>query len=158
MITLIRGLPGSGKSTLAKQMMDDAVAETIHVESDEWFVTKYGYKFDFRDLSTAHEWCVSHTEGAIRKGIDVIVSNTFTVEAECVPYYVIASKYKVDFNLITLTEDFGSIHDVPDDIYNAMKKWFVSDEDVFSYFEGIDISDFLNKPYASYKHYSGQVH
>lgn len=128
-LILIRGLPGSGKSTLAKKLSVEK--NLLHVEADQFFVNSSGqYVFDQARLSEAHEWCKHKTlEGLIPSLFSkhyngVIVSNTFTTLKEMEPYLELRHYFDLDISVITLTSDYGSIHDVPTSVLERMKaRW-----------------------------------
>ena len=152
-IILVRGLPGSGKTTTAKNICKE-YGGIVHVEADMWFETKDGYKFDLYCLTSAHTWRVTHTERAVRRGLSVVVSNTFTKASECAPYYVIADKYGLDVEIITCVENYGNTHGTPPDIIEIMKLRWVSDEKVKAMFQGKDLSLFCNNSYDAYPFFS----
>lgn len=122
-LTLIRGLPGSGKSTRAKAMVSQYRGSILHLEADMYFVDKQGiYRFDESKLSNAHQWCRAKTEQGLVEGSSVIVSNTFVQRWEIEPYYYLAKKLKVEFEVLVCTGEFGSIHNVPEETIEKMKK------------------------------------
>ncbi len=149
-IILIRGLPGSGKTTYSRQIRLEMPEATMHVEADNWFETGDGYEFERTNLSIAHQWCVAHTENAVRKNVIPVVSNTFTLRSECAPYYVIAEKYDIPIRLITMRGEFENIHGTPGEIIDAMKERFVSDEKIKETFKHVDLSLFYGNPYDAY--------
>lgn len=122
-IVLIRGLPGTGKSTLAKQI----VAENKgyhHVEADTYFIGDDGYVFNPSKIKDAHIYCQAMTADLIKANRSVVVSNTFSQFWEMKPYYRIASEYGVSVRVITMYEEYGSIHNVPEDIIQKMRdRW-----------------------------------
>jgi predicted kinase len=120
-LTLIRGIPGSGKSTMAKQLVADEVA-SCHFEADMWI--DYAAGFDQSMLRTAHANCIESARHALHKGQSVVVSNTFTRRWEMQPYMDMAKQYGSTVNVITATGNYGSIHNVPDDVIKAMRdRW-----------------------------------
>lgn len=152
-IILARGIPGSGKTTFAKKLVTDEDG-MVHVEADMWFETTEGYKFDPYRLTSAHTWCVTHTEGEIRRGMDVVVSNTFTLAAECAPYFVLAEKYGCILTIIECAGDFKSVHGIPEDKLEIMKARWISKDDILKTFRDKDLSWFYNNPYDAYQFFS----
>lgn len=125
-LTLIRGLPGSGKSTLAKKLASTDDGE--HFEADMYFMTNSGeYVFDAQRLHHAHVWCQSETSDCLSFGASVYVSNTFTTIKELRPYFEIALEFGITPTVITMNNQWGNIHGVPEDKLKAMKQRFVHD-------------------------------
>ena len=118
-LTLIRGLPGSGKSTLARTY------QTIHFEADMYFVLATGkYQFDPTKLVLAHQWCQEQTKKALISGQNVVVANTFVRRWEIQPYYVMAKKLGVEFEVIECRGRYQNIHGVPTDVIDKMRsRW-----------------------------------
>jgi predicted kinase len=124
-LILIRGLPGSGKSTLAKQMVMDN-PDLWHFEADQYFTDKFGvYEFNVNNLSDAHEWCRQRTIDTLNSGESVVVSNTFTTAREMQPYFTIAKSIRKEPIVITLTAQYGNIHNVPETTLEKMKARFL---------------------------------
>ena len=119
MIYLIRGLPGSGKSTYAKNL------NCLHLEADMFHMMNGEYKFDVSNLSKAHHWCSSTFLKSIEDGIDdIVVSNTFTTIRELEPYIKICKFYNRDYKIIRMTNNYGSVHNVPEEVIAKMSKRF----------------------------------
>jgi predicted kinase len=124
-LILIRGLPGSGKSTLAKSMRIDE--NYLHLEADMYFMKNGEYVFNRNELNSAHEWCQLKTDLHLSNHINVIVSNTFTTIKELRPYFEIAKTYDIIPTVIYCQNQFESIHNVPEETIEKMKKRFVYD-------------------------------
>jgi len=118
-LTLIRGLPGSGKSTLAKRY------SAHHFEADMYFVNAAGeHCFDASQLESAHRWCQQQTENALRKGEDVVVSNTFVRRWEIKPYFEMAKKLAAQFEIVECKGNYGSVHNVDQSVIDKMRtRW-----------------------------------
>jgi predicted kinase len=126
-MTLIRGLPGSGKSTLAKKL---AQGSGMHVEADQYFYDQNGvYQFVPSKLNAAHKSCRDRTRAALEEGIDVFVSNTFTMLWELEEYLAMAAEFGINPQIIICQGDFKSIHGVPDEKLALMKSRFKYDLD-----------------------------
>lgn len=116
-LVIIRGLPGSGKSTFAKKFVKKGFK---HYEADMWMVDKDGnYSFDPSRLSDCHNACKNATEDALKNGENVVVSNTFTREWEMKDYVIMGKKAGATIIIKEMRNNYGSIHDVPED---AMKR------------------------------------
>ena len=122
MIILIRGLPGSGKTTEAKKMQKAIGAK--HFEADMFHTIDGVYRFNVNNIADAHNWCQAQTAYWLNRGSNVIVSNTSTTIREMEPYFKMAKKYGVDVEVIEMKGDYGTIHDVPEDVIQRMKdRW-----------------------------------
>lgn len=120
-LLLIRGKPGSGKSTLAKTYVPYGF---VHFESDEWHYNNLGYVFEACNSAKSHIWCQLNTENLIRKGKNVVVSNVFIKLIHIVPYYDIAVRYRVNFQVITADGNYKDIHNVPEATLKQMAENF----------------------------------
>ena len=117
-LMLVIGLPGSSKSTFAR-----TVSNASHYEADMFFVDENGnYNFDRNRLKEAHEWCRRMTENDLRNGRNVVVSNTGLTHWERMAYYEIAEEYGADIKVKVMTGDYGSIHNVPQESLDAMRR------------------------------------
>lgn len=130
-LILIRGVSGSGKSTLARKLCK-LIPDTVHFEADMYFLNDSGnYMFDAAELPKAHAWCREETEKALRDGMNVIVSNTFTRAWELEAYFKLAETVLEAFpDVLVCTGPFKSIHGVPESILEAQKarfEWDISE-------------------------------
>jgi predicted kinase len=129
---LVRGLSGSGKSTLAQMLAsipnDNGYYPDVF-EADDYFISSgpnvNEYLFDKNKLSSAHAACLSNADNSMSMGLrNVIVSNTFSKNWEMQPYKNLANKFGYSVFVIECQNDFGNIHNVPDDVINNMKnRW-----------------------------------
>jgi predicted ABC-type ATPase len=125
---IIRGVSGTGKTTRAReiQCMYPAVDRPVHFEADQFFTSHTGeYRFDTSLLPQAHEWCRLSVLRTIRTGEAVIVSNTFTTFKEIIPYLDLARAYGYEVEVISLTKEWGSIHNVPEITLQRQRDRFV---------------------------------
>ena len=120
---LIRGLPGSSKSTYARMLLKEGTVQA-HFEADMYFehVTTGEYFFDATKLGLAHAWCYEMTTQALDEGKSVAVANTFTTHREMRDYVDYAKTYGYDLQVIVRTGNYGSIHGVPEEAMEKMRK------------------------------------
>ena len=130
-LTLIRGLPGSGKSTYAKKLQDE---NTLHYEADMYFMFSGEYKFDKNLLKAAHIWCKRMTKEGLEQNKNVVVSNTFSEIWEMKPYVELAKKFNAALEIIEMKHKFESVHDVPKETIQKMKRRWAKKEDIFDAF------------------------
>lgn len=131
-LIIIRGLPGSGKSTLANKMVADNPSY-IHIETDMFFMKEnMKYEFDKNMIHCAHSWCLDTVKVFLYQDKTVIVSNTFTKMWEISPYVEFCKKHNIEVEVITQTENFGSIHGVPELVMNNMRSRFETHEKILN--------------------------
>lgn len=122
-LTLIRGLPGSGKSTYARLVL----RADVHYEADQFFLvgSNDDYVFDASLIKIAHEWCFSNTVRALRRGHDVVVSNTFTQLWELNKYLELLRLIPdLEVEIVEMKTQYGTIHNVPEDTLKKMaERW-----------------------------------
>lgn len=116
-LIIIRGLPGSGKSTYAKTNYPSYA----HVEADQYFIDLHGF-YDYRktDIIPAHNWCYSKVKDLLSKGLNVVVSNTFT-RLDFITRYI-SIPVDFDVSIVEMLNNYGSIHNVPESEMKKMKK------------------------------------
>ena len=118
-LTIIRGLPGSGKSTEARKL------GCFHVEADMFLYENREYKFSQDKQKYAHVACRNIVDAAMNEGVwEIVVSNTFTRLWEIEPYVALAKEYGYAVEVIRMTGDYGSIHNVPESVIQAMADRF----------------------------------
>lgn len=129
-LTLLRGIPGSGKSTLATMFRLSWATQgfaSAHYEADQYFVKNGVYNFDRQKLRHAHAWCQTSTFEALERGEHVIVSNTFTTLKEMKPYFEMIHAYGKQPTVLVCQTNWGNVHNVPDDVLEAMTDRFQYD-------------------------------
>lgn len=125
-LILVRGLCGSGKSTLAKKILGNGFLKA-HFEADMYFMGPMGYNWVAAEVGKAHTWCQNETRTQLINGIDVVVSNTFTIISELRPYFEIAQSCGIVPQVITCQNEYGNVHNVPQETLDKMKKRFQYD-------------------------------
>ncbi len=110
-LVLIRGIPGSGKSTMAKEQF----SEHDHFETDMYFIDPVTGKFIFdgSKLVEAHAWCLENAENALKKGHNVVVSNTFIKLEHMRPYVKLCDKYEAELKVYELFDMNDNSKDIP---------------------------------------------
>ena len=121
----VRGLPGSGKTTFA-ELLEALIPRAEAYAADDFFMENGEYKFDQAKLAAAHGWCQSQTADAMRKGLPVIVHNTFTTEKELKPYLKLAEEHGYNVVSIIVENRHGntSVHGVPEEVMEKMENRF----------------------------------
>ena len=122
-LILLRGLPGSGKSTLAKTIATGG----YHFEADMFFMKDGVYKFEPELIETAHDWCRNQVQQSMAINLNlIVVSNTFTMEWEMMPYIALAKEYGYMVHTIIVENRHGNenIHDCPKPTIDKMKMRF----------------------------------
>jgi len=124
-IYLMRGLPGSGKSTYTERFLKNTGKVDFMFEADQWMVDLHGnYHFDQNKLPYCHGKCKQYTEEAMKTGKNVAVSNTFIRLWEMEDYFELAEKYEYEVVIYRMTNNYGSVHGVPDFKLEVMRKNF----------------------------------
>lgn len=88
-----------------------------------YFIREDGvYKFDPSYIKEAHSWCLTETVKALAMGKNVVVANTFSQIWEMKPYIDAAGIFGAPLTVIHMTEEHGSIHEVPDFAIEKMRE------------------------------------
>ena len=119
-LILCRGIPGSGKSTFAINNFPGI----FHIENDMFHMKNGIYSFDFKLQNQAVAWCMNTCENALKNGMDVIVSNTFTKRKYIMNYFKIAQSFNAEFIVYRLNGSFKNNHSVPNNVFENMKNGF----------------------------------
>lgn len=130
---LIRGLTGSGKTSLAA-LIDDGLwcehqMQAWSYSTDDYFTKPNGeYHFDASQLKKAHAFTQAevraHMKGLHEHADALIVHNTFSCNWEMKPYKDMAKEYGWSVFVIECQNDFGTTHNVPDEVRDRMsERW-----------------------------------
>jgi len=112
-IVLIRGLPGSGKTEMAKKMVG-----YVHLEADMFLNVNGKYIYDPAKVREAHDWCVDSAKGALERGKNVVVANTFAKAWELERYTSLGYPVRI----IEATGNWANVHGVPSKAIERMKE------------------------------------
>lgn len=156
-LVIVRGIPGSGKSTFSNKLLN-ILENSVHYETDQYFVVDGQYVFDRKKLGQNHEMCFNDAMMALMGGKTVIVSNTFTTMNEMNRYIKLAEWYSSGLIVVNMNYNFKSVHDVPSKTLEYMKKRYV--EPVYVCEELSTIKDFmwLNVEIMDDKSYEESIH
>lgn len=120
-LIILRGLPGSGKSTYVKKNF----SKHKHYEADMFHMKNGKYDWKQENQAAAHKWCLDSTKKSLENGYKVVVSNTFTTKKEINRYTDMADKLGKKVKVFRTTKHYGSIHNVPEETLERMKKRMV---------------------------------
>lgn len=119
---MIIGISGSGKSTFARALSSNQNIK--YFQADQYFEKDGEYLFDRTQLGNAHKWCQTSVEGELKKGNNVIVSNTGLTLWQRQVYYKIAEKFGAKIKMRIMNGNFKNTHNVPEEVIENMKKKF----------------------------------
>lgn len=139
---LIRGLPGSGKSYLAENLMAEELrwedeetdvepADRV-LEADQFFTKNGVYAFDPEKLKEGHADCLKRAIQLMTEGKVLAVANTFSQGWEMEPYLREAERYGYEVVVLTMQNDFGSVHGVPPEAVQRMRNRWEHDPTCFA--------------------------
>lgn len=114
-VVIVRGLPGSGKSTLAREIARSC--GYLNVDLDMYFETETGYVYDRSLVGEALAWSFRAARDAVLAGKKVVVTSVFTRLAHMEGYLDLHDSVSV----IECLGDFGSTHDVPQEVLDRMR-------------------------------------
>lgn len=124
-LIIVRGIPGSGKSTFAKEIVKMFPDDSVHWESDMFFMHNGVYCWKPDKIHLAHRWCQQKVEKSFDAVDIVVVSNTFTTESEMKSYLDFAKENGISVQIVRMENRFENEHGVPDSTLEKMKARFV---------------------------------
>ena len=107
-LIILRGLPGAGKTSLAKILSENGKWPIF--SNDDYFTDPNTgiYTFRFAENHVAYEQCRNNTELAMQQGNEkIIIHNTFTIDWEIDPYFLLASKHNYQIHVLTVENHHG---------------------------------------------------
>lgn len=124
-LIIVRGIPGSGKSTFAKEIVKMFPDDSVHWESDMFFMHNGVYCWKPNKVNLAHRWCQQKVEKSFDAVDIVVVSNTFTTESEMKSYLDFANENGISVQIVRMENRFENEHGVPKATLEKMKARFV---------------------------------
>lgn len=121
-LLICRGLPGSRKSHYAKKLSKQFNIK--HFENDAYLYVNGEYKWTPFTAKLAAKKCFEDTMNELKAGRNAIVSNVFVTKKAIDKYVNMAKQLGASVMVIRMTNDFGNIHNVPQDILTSMKNNF----------------------------------
>ena len=124
-LIIVRGIPGSGKSTFAKEIVKMFPDDSVHWESDMFFMHNGVSCWKRNKVNLAHRWCQQKVEKSFDAVDIVVVSNTFTTESEMKSYLDFAKENGISVQIVRMENRFENEHGVPKATLEKMKARFV---------------------------------
>lgn len=120
---LLRGLPGAGKTTLANELSENGKYPVFSV--DDYFTDKNSgnYIFNFAQNYIAYQLCQENTRKSMSEKIEkIFIHNTFTIEWELEPYFILAAffNYKVFVVTVENRHKNANLHNVSNEQLQKM--------------------------------------
>ena len=109
-LIIVRGIPGSGKSTFAKEIVKMFPDDSVHWESDMFFMHNGVYCWKPNKVNLAHRWCQQKVEKSFDAVDIVVVSNTFTTESEMKSYLDFAKENGISVQIVRMENRFENEH------------------------------------------------
>lgn len=119
-LVIIRGLPGSGKSTFAKKMFPCS----LHLETDMFHIHNGIYEFNREKRTQSEMWLFDIVRFSLENGMDVILSCVFGHTNKIRKFADLCERLGVGFMVYRMMNDYGNIHNVPEEVLNDMKNTF----------------------------------
>lgn len=133
MLYLVRGLPGSGKSTFAHKIFPGIVHlenDMFHMVSMDDSINEVRYNFVQEKSIERVEQCFDIVRHLLIYKVPVVVTNVFCKKLTISEYVNIAKEYNVPYKIFRMMNtQFQNTHDVPEDVFQSMKRCFEDIED-----------------------------
>lgn len=75
-------------------------------------------------MPEAVNWCKGMAKACLSKNLDVCVVNTFTRKSFIAQYKTLADTLGAEFEVLRLNSQYGSVHNVPDQVMKSMAQGF----------------------------------
>lgn len=137
-LQIVRGLPGSSKSTYAHKNWP----QLLKLEFDYFCMRGGAYSWGKQRNADGQKWLRQQIVDACMNGIDFVVCGVFAGPHENFELIVkLAEAYGYDVWVKTLAGNFGNIHGVRQQDYDAMRSAFKSDEELCAGLLDVRIGD-----------------
>jgi len=95
-----------------------------HFEADMWISDEGRFSFDPSKLEYAHAKCQAACSEALKLGVSVVVSNTFTRVWEMEAYLKMAEEFSAQLTVIEVQSNHENIHGCPSGTIKKMRdRW-----------------------------------
>lgn len=119
-LVIIRGVPGSGKTTFANVKFPGC----LHLENDMFHIHNGKYEWSAKKQEDAINWCIDMTDFSLRRGMDVVVSNTFTKVRYIECYRTLAKLFGCEFMVFRMTGRFQNVHGLNEELVENFRTSF----------------------------------
>jgi hypothetical protein len=119
-LIIVRGIPGSGKTTFANVRFPNC----LHLENDMYHVRNGSYEWSAKNQDDAIKWCIDMTIISLRRGMDVVVSNTFTKTRYVDTYRRIADIIGCGFEVYRMFGRFQNVHGLSESLVENFRSGF----------------------------------
>lgn len=139
-VFIVRGVPGSGKTTLAKGIAKKYNTEEF--EADHYLLNSEGkYEYDKNKLARAHSKCITEGFKHLQRNNTVVFANTFIHKSDIEFYAKYMKEQGIKAEVYIIQSNFAgkSLHNVPEEAVEKMRKEMISIDRAISLFEKYNI-------------------